>query len=139
MQVETRLYDGRPRIRAGRRDTEPGYGERYVYVYRLAAVAWGILDGLDDTREVHHDPGAPCLTAEWALSAQTPDEHARITRRQQQKRRAKALRQKRFGGGFVDEESTEETSSDGDRPPRHVIDAPPFDVPRDPALEEGDA
>jgi len=64
--------------------------ERPVYVHRLAAVAWGILDGLDDEREVHHevpeawrsvdgpdDAGIPWLQAEHCLIAEQPAEHAR--------------------------------------------------------------
>ena len=31
--------------------------DRYVYVHRLAAVAWRILDGLGDPRDVHHIDG----------------------------------------------------------------------------------
>ena len=67
-----------------------GSRERPVYVHRLAAVAWGILDGLDDEREVHHevpeawrsvddteDAGIPWLQAEACLSAHEPAEHAR--------------------------------------------------------------
>jgi hypothetical protein len=87
MRVETRLYDGRPRIRAGKRDTEPG---------------------------------APCLTAEWAQSAENPDEHA-ASPAGRKERRAKALRHQRFGGDYVDEEPTEESGHDGERPPRTYV------------------
>lgn len=65
----------------GHPDNE-GPKDVYEYVHRLAALAWGILDGIDDPREVHHgvppdvlgdDPepagGLPFLNVEWALEA----------------------------------------------------------------------
>lgn len=68
----------------------PGRGERPVYVHRLAAVAWGLLDGLGDGDHVHHtvpetwlddvdtrDAGIPWLTTEDTLSAEPPADHAR--------------------------------------------------------------
>jgi len=71
-------------------DCDPHSGEeRPVYVHRLAAVAWGLLDGLDDPRHVHHDlsdwtseeaaerAGVPWLNAESVLTAELPDDHAR--------------------------------------------------------------
>lgn len=64
-------------------------GERPVYIHRLAAYAWRIIDGLDDSRHVHHDvpdewrtetetdaAGVPWLTLEDLLTAERPDEHA---------------------------------------------------------------
>lgn len=72
-------------------DTDPHSAtERPVYIHRLAAVAWGVLDGLDDPRHVHHDltewvgddapetAGVPWLTAESVLTAERPDHHARM-------------------------------------------------------------
>jgi len=51
--------------------------ERPVYLHRLAAVAWGVLDGLDDPRHVHHcEWSIPWLNVEENLEAETPDEHA---------------------------------------------------------------
>ena len=50
--------------------------DRYVYVHRLAAVAWGILDGLDDPRHVHHVDGINWLNIEENLEARAPDRHA---------------------------------------------------------------
>lgn len=50
--------------------------ERYVYVHRLAAVAWGILDGLDDPRHVHHVNGVKWFNTEDNLEARQPDRHA---------------------------------------------------------------
>lgn len=74
-------------------DTEDGR-RRYVSEHRLAAVAWGVLEGLDDPREVHHRgelveelTGVPCLTAEGGLEALEPEDHARLTREQEQERR----------------------------------------------------
>lgn len=86
MQIEERPPDGRERVRVwceGR--------ERYVYLYRLAAVAWGLLGGLGDDRVVHHEvpeswlgdepvpaaDGTPWLDAEPCLRAVEPGEHPR--------------------------------------------------------------
>jgi|GEM_PF-1798244 len=52
-----------------------GERERYVYVHRLAAVAWGILDGLDDPRYVHHVNGIEWLNSEDNLEARDPVDH----------------------------------------------------------------
>ena len=52
-----------------------GGRERYVYVHRLAAVAWGILDGLDDDRHVHHRIPIQWLTTEENLEARAPPDH----------------------------------------------------------------
>lgn len=49
--------------------------ERYVYVHPLAAVAWGILDGLDDDRHVHHVNGVRWANIEDNLEARDPVEH----------------------------------------------------------------
>lgn len=67
-------------------------GEQPVYIHRLAARAWDILDSVsfaEDAREVHHhipaawigdDPvpkgGIPWFTAEDHLAAERPDQHA---------------------------------------------------------------
>jgi hypothetical protein len=50
--------------------------ERYVYVHRLAAVAWGILDGLDDPRHVHHINGVPWCNTEDNFEAVDERTHA---------------------------------------------------------------
>ena len=51
--------------------------ERPVYLHRLAAVAWGVLDGLDDPRHVHHSEWSiPWLNVEENLAAEEPDDHA---------------------------------------------------------------
>lgn len=63
--------------------------ERPVYVHRLAAVAWGILDHIWEPEEIHHTlpeewlddrdtryAGIPWLTAEWAIEAADPTDHA---------------------------------------------------------------
>ena len=57
-----------------------GLGRRYVTVDRLAAVAWGVLDGLGDDREVHHVDYAPVHTAETNLEALPPEKHGQVTR-----------------------------------------------------------
>ena len=49
--------------------------DRYVYVHRLAAVAWGILDGLDDPRHVHHVVPIRWYTTEDNIEAVDPPEH----------------------------------------------------------------
>lgn len=72
MRVETRPSDGRERVRVyhdGR--------ERYVYLYRLSAVAWGILDGLGDDRIVHHESRVPWDDREANLTAYPPEDHPR--------------------------------------------------------------
>lgn len=55
-------------------------GERPVYIHRLNAVAWGLLDGLDDPRHVHHRTSIPWLNTEDNLEAIDPSDHARVTR-----------------------------------------------------------
>jgi hypothetical protein len=64
-------------------DPDAGGPERPVYIHRLAAVAWGELDGLDDPRHVHHVTPVPWLNTEANLRAEEPDRHARITHTQQ--------------------------------------------------------
>lgn len=82
-RFEFRPSDRRPRIRYW-----DGSEERYVYTYRLAAVAWGILDGLDDPREVDHAELAhPMVTAEWNLEAVEPETHGRRTRARESARK----------------------------------------------------
>lgn len=49
--------------------------ERYVYVHRLAAVAWDILDGLDDDRHVHYALGVEWATLEDEIEARDPVRH----------------------------------------------------------------
>jgi hypothetical protein len=72
-------------------DADPE-GEKPVYIHRLAAWVWGVLESpffTEDPREVHHhtladwvgsDPipkgGIPWFTAEDHLTAERPDEHA---------------------------------------------------------------
>jgi hypothetical protein len=80
MRVETRPGDGYERIRAW--DSQEGR-ERYTYVHRLSAVAWGILDGLDDERHVHHGRPIPWLNTEGNLFAVDPTYHGSIERRRQ--------------------------------------------------------
>lgn len=67
-----------------------GGPRRYVAVHRLAAVAWGVLDGLDDPREVHHVDVVPAHTAEANLVALDADEHGRLTRENAAERRVEA-------------------------------------------------
>lgn len=50
-------------------------GHKSVLEHRLAAVAWGLLDGLGDDREIHHVDDMTTVTAEWAIEAVTRDEH----------------------------------------------------------------
>ena len=70
-------------------DARRAADERPVYLHRLAAVAWGLLDGLDDGRHVHHAvpeewlderdtraAGIPWLTTEATLVAEDPPDHA---------------------------------------------------------------
>lgn len=87
-RFETRS-DGYERLRVWDRVEQR---ERYVYLHRLAAVAWGVLDGLGDDRHVHHEVpgpwldelgaatlGVPWLTVEGGIEAVEPDEHSRWT------------------------------------------------------------
>jgi len=50
--------------------------DAYVYVHRLAAVAWGVLDDLGDDRHVHHKHSIPWLTTEDNIEAREPPDHA---------------------------------------------------------------
>lgn len=90
-RFETRQSDGYERWRTSYRGRD-----EYCYVHRLAAVAWGILDGLDDERHVHHrvldedlgdiqpkSPGVPWLNVEEAFEAVEPDLHGYHHRAQQ--------------------------------------------------------
>jgi len=54
----------------------PAREERPAYLHRLTAVAWGILDGLDDPRHVHHETPIPWLNTEENLTAESPENHA---------------------------------------------------------------
>lgn len=58
-------------------DVRPEEGERPVYIHRLTAVAWDVIDGLDDPRHVHHEVSVPWFNTEENLSAELPDDHAR--------------------------------------------------------------
>lgn len=49
--------------------------DRPVYVHRLVAYAHGLLDGLDDPREVHHTDGNPWLNSPENLQAVEHVEH----------------------------------------------------------------
>lgn len=72
MNIESRPSDGRERIRVyhdGR--------ERYVYLYRLTAVAHGILEGLGDDRIVHHENGIPWDDRPANLEAYPAEDHPR--------------------------------------------------------------
>jgi hypothetical protein len=82
-RYETRPGDGYERIRYYDSTTRR---ERYVYVHRLAAVAWGILDGLDDGRHVHHEMVVPWTNIESELTAVEPDRHGRVTVDQRERR-----------------------------------------------------
>lgn len=72
MRIERRPSDGRKRVRV----RENGR-ERYVYLYRLSAVAWGILDGLSDDRVIHHLNGDPTDDRRENLRAVEPGDHPR--------------------------------------------------------------
>ena len=65
-------------------------GPRFLAVHRLAAYAWGDLDGLDDPREVDHLDAVPCHNSEANLDAVEPEDHGRRTRRRAQERRGDA-------------------------------------------------
>jgi len=81
-----------------------------VSEHRLAAVAWGLLEGLDDDREIHHRYKRTTLTAEDNLVALSRDEHI--------------------------ERHVEEALERGETPPKWVIRSLPFDVCGD--LVDGD-
>jgi hypothetical protein len=83
MRYETRPSDGYERVREWDRVEQR---EVYVYVHRLAAVAWDVLDDLDDPRHVHHERSVPWFNAESNLRAEWPDDHARVTVEQSQRR-----------------------------------------------------
>lgn len=60
---------------------------RGVKNHRLLAYAWGLLDGLDDPREVDHRVECRFLNIESNLQAVEPDAHGRRTRHREQQRR----------------------------------------------------
>jgi hypothetical protein len=78
--------------------------------HRLAAVAWGLLEGLDDEREIHHIDRSKTHTAESNLAAFTRDNHI--------------------------EQHVNEALERGDTPPMWVINSLPFAVRDD--LVDGD-
>lgn len=65
--------------------------------HRVLAYAWGLLDGLDDPREIDHlgmtdgdgEP-IPWLNIRGNLEAVEPDDHGRRTRRRAAERKARA-------------------------------------------------
>jgi len=67
-----------------------GTRPRYVAVHRLVATAHGLLDGLDDPREVHHLDGCPVHNSVANLDSMDPREHGRLTRQQAEERRRSA-------------------------------------------------
>lgn len=63
--------DGYRYIRVGpARDPEGVIAE-----HRAAAFAWGLIDGLDSEREIHHSDGIKCLTSEEQLEALEREDH----------------------------------------------------------------
>lgn len=89
MKLHTRTDKGHELLRITP-EHHDGRATRYVSVHRLAAVAWGLLDGMDDPREVHHITEVGWLNAESNLEALPPQEHARRTRRREYERRQEA-------------------------------------------------
>jgi len=81
-----------------------------VSEHRLAAVAWGLLDGLGDDREIHHADRCTAHTAEENLLAVSRDDHV--------------------------EAHVEEALARGETPPRWVLNCLPFEVRND--LVDGD-
>ena len=81
-----------------------------VSEHRLAAVAWGVIEGLGDSREVHHSDRCKAHTAETNLEAMSRDEHI--------------------------ERHVDEAVRRGETPPKWVINALPFAVRDD--LVDGD-
>jgi hypothetical protein len=81
-----------------------------VSEHRLAAVAWGLLDGLGDEREIHHIDRCKAHTSESNLAAYSRDEHI--------------------------EQHVDEALRRGEAPPKWVINALPFQVRGD--LVDGD-
>lgn len=57
-------------------DGRPGDATGWVYEHRLTAYAWGLLDGLDDDRQIHHVDHAPAHSAEDNLVAVGLERHA---------------------------------------------------------------
>lgn len=55
--------------------------------HRVLAFAWGLIDDLDDPREVDHVRPIPWLNVEDNLDPVDPDDHARRTRRRARRRR----------------------------------------------------
>lgn len=74
MRIERRASDDRLRVRVWDRDRGK---ERYVYLYRLTAVAWGILDSLGDDEIIHHKNRHAFDDREENLQAFPPEDHPR--------------------------------------------------------------
>lgn len=70
--IESRPPDGRERVRFY--DSQEGR-ERYVFLYRLTAVAHGKLDSLADRRHIHHINGVPWDDRPENLEAVEPADH----------------------------------------------------------------
>lgn len=88
-RFDTRNDKGHEQFRIGE-EHHDGIGVRYVSVHRLAAYAWGILETMDDPREVHHLKEIGWFNAEENLVALPPEDHARETRRREYERRQEA-------------------------------------------------
>jgi hypothetical protein len=79
--------------------------EESVAHHRVLAYAWGLLDDLDDEREIDHLTPVPWLNIESNLDAVDPEDHGRRTR----------LREARRGG------SSYQTRLDGLETPRSPL------------------
>jgi len=66
--------------------------------HRLIAYAHGLIDSLDDPREVDHTTGIPWLDYEAGLQALSEWDHSRITRAREQRRK----RRERTLAAFTD-------------------------------------
>jgi hypothetical protein len=60
--------------------------EDSVAHHRVLAFAWGLLDDLDDEREIDHLTPVPWLNIEGNLDAVDPEDHGRRTRLREARR-----------------------------------------------------
>jgi hypothetical protein len=57
-------------------DGRIGEATGYAYEHRLVALAWGLIDSLDDPREIHHLDGSTDINIESNLLAVDEEDHA---------------------------------------------------------------
>lgn len=77
--------------------------------HRLLAYAWGKIDSLDDPQEIDHQNCCRWANMEGNLEPESPEDHARITRRRERERKAQA--QNRTLDAFAEEDDMNESQA----------------------------